>query len=653
MGTMNDRNKVSATWGAGRAWPIVVVLLLALCVPTACVLWFMAEAMSNERLAVRQRLTDAYRGQLAAMAKRLDDHWHRKAEQLDQADLDRDAELVMADLVSGGVCDAVIVYDDTEQVVYPRSAGHFVEASEIGDPRWAEAQRLEHDALDPAAAAEAYASFADATEDPSARARALQARARCLLQADRRDDATAALAMLAGEAKYTQATDALGRLIVPGARLLLLELADQAGRPAPDGVLKSLGERLASHDPSQMPTSQRLFLMEQYVRFKPDASFPTQAAELRSVEYLDMEPPRPESPGLRDQSGRWTLSSANGRIVALFDERTVSSTIEMLTKANPPLVGATVRTHHTDRPDETREALLRIPVGPHLADHVLSLTLEGPDPFAAAAKQRNATTLWIGTLGIAAIAILAAVVAAWLGRQMRLTRLKNDLIATVSHELKTPLASMRVLVDTLLDGRNADGEQAREYLALIARENQRLSRLIDNFLTFSRMERNKRAFELAPVDPGDIVTNAVASAGERFRSPACRLDVEIAPDLPPVTADPGAMVTVLLNLLDNAWKYSGDDKHITVRAWANGQGVCFAVSDNGIGLTRRATRKVFGRFYQVDRSLSRTASGCGLGLSIVKFIVDAHDGTVDLASELGEGSTFTITLPANEGGNHD
>jgi len=638
-------------WGAGRAWPIVVVLLLAVCIPTACVLWFMAEAMSNERLAVRQRLTDAYRGQLAAMAKRLDDHWRRKAEQIDQVDLNRDAGLVMADLVARGVCDGVIVYDDAGQVAYPRGVGDFVEASEVGDPQWVEAQRLEHEALDPAAAADAYATFADATDDPSATARALQARARCLLQAGRRDDAVTVLAMLAGEPKYADATDAMGRWIVPGTQLLLLELADRAKKPAPAGVLKALGQTLAGYDPPRMPTSQRLFLMEQYVRLKGDASFATLEAERRAVEFLDADRARSDRPGLQDQSGTWTLAGAGGRIVALFDSRTVRSAIETLTKADPPLVGATVAIHYGNLADETR-ALLRMPVGPHMPNQVLSLYLEGPDPFAAAAKQRNATTLWIGTLGIAAIAVLAAVVAAWLGRQMRLTRLKNDLIATVSHELKTPLASMRVLVDTLVDGRTADSEQALEYLGLIARENQRLSRLIDNFLTFSRMERNKRAFELAPVAPGDIVTDAVASAGERFGGPACRLDVEIAADLPHVTADRDAMVTVLLNLLDNAWKYSGDDKHITVRAWANGQGVCLAVSDNGIGLSRRAAKRVFGRFYQVDRSLSRTAGGCGLGLSIVKFIVDAHGGTVDLASEVGQGSTFTVTLPTRQGDDH-
>jgi signal transduction histidine kinase len=116
--------------------------------------------------------------------------------------------------------------------------------------------------------------------------------------------------------------------------------------------------------------------------------------------------------------------------------------------------------------------------------------------------------------------------------------------------------------------------------------------------------------------------------------------------LPQVDADPDALITVLLNLLDNAFKYTNQDKHIVLRAFADNGHVCFEVQDNGIGLSRRAAQKVFERFYRVDDELSRSAEGSGLGLSIVRFIVDAHGGTVTVRSELGEGSTFTVRLPA-------
>jgi signal transduction histidine kinase len=228
---------------------------------------------------------------------------------------------------------------------------------------------------------------------------------------------------------------------------------------------------------------------------------------------------------------------------------------------------------------------------------------------------------------------------------MRLTRLKNDLIATVSHELKTPLASMRMLVETLLSGRYRDAQQSREYLQLMAKENQRLSRLIDNFLTFSRMERSKAAFEFSEVTVEEIVSAAVDSGRDRFSGPGCRLEVDVAAGLPKITADRDALIAVLVNLLDNAYKYTRQDKRIALRAYASDGEVCLEVADNGIGLSRRAAKKVFDRFYQADRSLSRSAGGCGLGLSIVKFIVDAHGGSIDVASQPGKGSTFTVRLP--------
>jgi signal transduction histidine kinase len=236
-------------------------------------------------------------------------------------------------------------------------------------------------------------------------------------------------------------------------------------------------------------------------------------------------------------------------------------------------------------------------------------------------------------------------VAAVFRRQMRLTRLKNDLLATVSHELKTPLASIRLLVDTLLDAKEFDGPKLRSYLQLVAKENARLSHLIDNFLSFSRMERGKQAFEFAGTSAAEIAQRAVEVVAERFQAPGCHLEVQVAVDTPALQADPDALVTAVLNLLDNAYKYTGDQKQVVLRSYAENGNVCFAVSDNGAGLSPHAIKRVFRPFYQVDRRLSRSTGGCGLGLSIVQFIVAAHGGTVDVESRPGAGSTFTLSIP--------
>jgi len=180
---------------------------------------------------------------------------------------------------------------------------------------------------------------------------------------------------------------------------------------------------------------------------------------------------------------------------------------------------------------------------------------------------------------------------------------------------------------------------------MAARENERLSRIIDNFLTFSRMERHKLAFAVTAARPAEIAADAIESIQTKFAAQQCHLTVKIAEPLPDIQADHDAMVTVLVNLLDNACKYTGDDKRIALKVFAGAGFVSFAVSDNGIGLARRHLRRIFDRFYQVDRSLARNAEGCGLGLSIVKFILDAHNGKIDVESKPGKGSAFTVRVP--------
>ena len=294
---------------------------------------------------------------------------------------------------------------------------------------------------------------------------------------------------------------------------------------------------------------------------------------------------------------------------------------------------------------DAQGAFVSFPAGPTLPDWRFALTLKDQKLFEAAADQRIAAYVWIGVLVVLAVIVLALLILRLIRRQMNLTRLRNDLVANVTHELKTPLSGMRLLVDTLLNSETLHEPTVREYLALIAKENLRLSRLIDNFLAFSRMERNKYALDFKEVPAQAIVEGALAAAGERFNATGCHLSARTATGLPQIVADPDAMVTAVVNLLDNAWKYSGDEKQITLTATTENGNVVFSVQDNGIGISPRDTKRVFKRFYQVDQRLSRTGGGCGLGLSIVKFIVTAHGGTVRVESELGKGSKFSLVLP--------
>ena len=173
----------------------------------------------------------------------------------------------------------------------------------------------------------------------------------------------------------------------------------------------------------------------------------------------------------------------------------------------------------------------------------------------------------------------------------------------------------------------------------------RLTHVIENFLAFSRMERGRQRFQFEALAPAEVVSAAVEALQEKLSAPGCRLEIAVPPDLPRVRGDFEALATVLINLLDNACKYTNGDKRLALRAVAERDAVRFEVEDNGIGLAPAETRKIFERFYQVDQSLTRRRGGCGLGLSIVKFIVEAHRGSVDVKSEPGKGSVFRVTIP--------
>ncbi|HUW84606.1 MAG TPA: HAMP domain-containing sensor histidine kinase [Phycisphaerae bacterium] len=636
--------------GAGqRSWPVLVLLLVAVLVPTACVLWFMAQAMRNERLVVRQKLVEAYRVHLSAARDEVETYWQGKLRALGDVEPQSTPAERFARLVRGSVADSVVLYDEAGQIIYPVDGRPRGPIRQAQPKRWLRAWELEHVMGNAAGAAAVYGEIADRHAGTAPAAQAIRARARCLARLDRTDEAIELLSGLLASQSYRNARDADGHVIVLDAQMMMLELMGDAAHPAYGQTLAGLAHRVADFSDVAAPIGQRRFLMSRLRQIAPNGPrFPTLEAHDLAERYLAVTPLPPLLPGpVRTMiGGVWQLPSADRRVVALLTESRIVDELGSRIGSQFGLTGAHVVVLPPGSEADARDAFVTVRAGGRLPDWQLALYLDGPDPFAAAASRQITVYLWTAIVVVTMIALLAALVARYVGRQMRLTRLKNDLIATVSHELKTPLSAMRILVDTLVEGRYHDSGQVREYLGLIARENARLSRLIDNFLTFSRMERDRLAFDMSDVAPADVATAAVDAVQERFASPGCRLNVEVSPDLPTITGDRDALVTMLVNLLDNAWKYTGQTKDVHLRALAVDGHVRFEVTDNGVGLPRRAIKRVFDRFYQVDRSLSRTAGGCGLGLSIVRFIVTAHGGSIEVTSQPGEGSTFAVTLPS-------
>ena len=270
------------------------------------------------------------------------------------------------------------------------------------------------------------------------------------------------------------------------------------------------------------------------------------------------------------------------------------------------------------------------------------------DALERLAQMRARLYAWAVILLITSIAGGAIVALRMVAREMRLAQLKSDFVSNVSHELKTPLTSIRMFIETLLLKRYSSETEAEEYLGVIQKESERLTRLVDRVLDFSRIDKGKKEFQFRDENIREVITSAIEAFRSQAEEAGCELEVNLAEDLPgQIKIDRDAISEALLNLLSNAVKYSKDEKKIIVNAQITGEYVAIEVIDNGIGIPKREQKKIFERFYRVDDVLSREIKGSGLGLALVEYIAEAHGGKVAVESRVGEGSKFTLLLPTD------
>ncbi len=257
---------------------------------------------------------------------------------------------------------------------------------------------------------------------------------------------------------------------------------------------------------------------------------------------------------------------------------------------------------------------------------------------------------------LALMAMLALVMAAGVffvagaaAREVRLAELKSNFVASVSHDLKTPLALIQLFAETLELGRVRTPERAAEYYRIINGEAKKLTRLIENMLDFSRMEAGLRPYRTAPADLGEVTRDVVARLQSQFEQGRFNVVTRVEPGLPSVDIDPGAVQQAIENILANAMKYSREERDIEVDVARAGGDVAVRVTDHGIGIAKRDLRLVFRKFYRVDSGLGGGPQGCGLGLAIVDHTMRGHGGAVSVDSEPGRGSTFTLAFPIPAG----
>jgi signal transduction histidine kinase len=272
----------------------------------------------------------------------------------------------------------------------------------------------------------------------------------------------------------------------------------------------------------------------------------------------------------------------------------------------------------------------------------LTDAVASPEELAAYNFRLNA--LWTGLVilmlaGSVALAMHAA------ARSMRVSQMKSEFVSNVSHELRTPLSSIRVFGEYMRLGRVTKDEKIREYGEYIEAESRRLTQLINNILDFSKIESAEKKYRFAVNDLVELVTQTVAAFEVPMRDQGIRIALETPAAPMPLHFDRDALGQAVINLLDNAVKYSNGRKEIEVRVTSNAAEARVAIRDHGIGVPLREQKKIFEKFYRVGSGLVHDVKGSGLGLAIVQHVVQAHGGRVDVASTPGEGSVFTIVLP--------
>ena len=301
-----------------------------------------------------------------------------------------------------------------------------------------------------------------------------------------------------------------------------------------------------------------------------------------------------------------------------------------------------------DAPGEISLVLAESRLAPPLGAFTLSARPADEADFEASA--RLTTRLYAWGAGVLAVAIVAGGILLWRisATEIRSARQRSEFAAAVSHDLRTPLSSMRMLAESLHLGRITEEAKRQRFLATIVNECDRLGRLTERALYFIRLGQGALRYRLTEGDLGALIRETVetyAAAGvDRER----HLRVRVAAQLPAVRFDGGAMEQVVSNLLDNADKYSPEHKDVlvSVEASADGRWVVLAVQDRGIGIPPEDLRRIFQPYYRGERAKASDASGVGLGLALCRHIVRAHGGRIEVESVVGEGSTFRVVLPA-------
>lgn len=649
--------------GTGRATlKVGAAAVVALAIPALTVAWLAFLLLRSDRELDRQRLHERLEAAATVVGGVLERRLAATEQQLVRlADAAPEARAAaMADFRLSPADGAAVVFEGAEAWAWPPPP--FMPGPPASDEEDAmafiDAEVLEFGRGDLAAAAAAYKTMAE-SPDPARRAGAL---ARLARVARRRGDTRAALAAYDRLAAHS-AVMTLGRpadLLAMTERVALLAEAGDAprvaaaARPVQEALLAGrwrLSESEFAFHRSRLAGwsgDDRLGHASAHPRLAV-ATAVAQASDLVSRAGADVE------------GGRTAWTNAHGRgllvwrrvgqrVVALvaIDEwarRTWLGDVRATATGQRARASLTTADGREWLDAPARGAAVRYT--PEEGRLPFVLRVSSADPTSDAATFAGRRRLLAGM--VAALGVLMAasgyVAARGLAREVAAARLQSDFVAAVSHEFRTPVASMRQLGELLDEGRVPDEAKRREYYGRIRRQAARLHHLVENLLDFGRMEAQAAEYRMTRLEPATLVRDVVAEFDSAGRGIGRQVDVAMPGALPPIVGDSEALGRALWNLLDNAAKYSPDATPIHVQATVTAGRLAIVVRDAGPGIPPDEQARIFERFARGSHALASGARGTGLGLAMVRHIVHAHKGAVTVDSRPGAGATFTITLP--------
>jgi len=559
--------------------------------------------------------------------------------------------------------------------------------------RKATAERLEFAAQDIAQALAAYRNLAQQSEEPTERAIALSGAARCARKQGNGELAVEIYTALAAD--YPLAFDESGAHLATYAHLQIADLALRAGNAS--GAIHTLddwvhalrwgayplGDYSAARHALDRAEKTLLSLRDTAVRRRPETV--SEISDLRNRLYhvrgqirfverygaIIVPPDFPDQIALlettRDsalyrtgqtlEEGLYLIAivplaerrylGAHFDLSLIHAQLTVSALGQELRQAGLEIsllddrAAVEFRQIHADAMPAVAEFDKR-PIG-------IQIGLHAKDTAAILDRYQQRRWLFFALILLltASIGFGGYLVTRDAAREVHLSRLRSHFVANVSHELKTPLASIRLFAETLMMGRFREEAERDQCVETILHESERLSRLVDNVLDFSRIEAGRKTYHMREEDLTEIARSCLDAFRHRLREEGFELQTDIPAHSPPIALDRDGVTEAILNLLDNAVKYSPEEKEITCRVYSTAEDIVLEIADRGIGIPVRAHSHIFDTFFRAESNRLHV-SGAGLGLTLVKHVMDAHRGRVEVESTEGRGSTFRLVFPRQQ-----